>query len=90
MMQPDAVAVLVLPGDQPLRVRHGEIAGLRDVMRHRIHMRLEADTGGHGGADRCGAAGDPGAAMHLDSGTQARKLGELRVVVRRGTPARPG
>jgi hypothetical protein len=30
-----------------------------------IHMRLQADIGGHGGANGIGAAGDGGAAMHL-------------------------
>jgi hypothetical protein len=35
------------------------------MMYHHVHVRLEADIGGHGGADACGAAGYLGAAMDV-------------------------
>ena len=59
----DALAVPVLPGDQPLRARHREVARHRGVVGDDVHVGLEADIGGHGRADALGAARDRGAAV---------------------------
>src|SRR3546814_4875079 len=43
-------AVVVDAPDQPLRAGHREIPGDRRVVGHHIHVRPEADIGGHGAA----------------------------------------
>nr|WP_246733041.1 hypothetical protein [Rhizobium laguerreae] len=65
MMDLDRPAILVLPRDQPLRACHGEIARDGRVVGDDVHMRSQADIGGHGRADGIGAAGDGSATMHL-------------------------
>ena len=59
------LAVFVDALDQPLRPRHGEIAGNRRVMGHDIHVRLQSDISSHRLADAVRAACDACAAMHF-------------------------
>jgi hypothetical protein len=59
VMDLDRVALLIIASAS------WRVAGLRYMMCHHVHVRLEADIGGHGGADACGAAGYLGAAMDV-------------------------
>ena len=63
VMDLDRPAVGIDAADQPLRARHGEVAGDGGVMGHDIHMRFQSDIGGHRLADAVRAARDAAATV---------------------------
>lgn len=63
VMHLDRPALGIDARDQPLRARHGEVAGDRGVMGDHVHVRLKADIGRHGLGDGLAAARDRRAAM---------------------------